>query len=102
MSKDELFRQSDTLTIHLKLSDRSRGLVGADELALMKPTSWLVNTSRGPIDDEASLVAALTDRSIGGAALDVFGHQRRSGRRRRGSVEVLAPGDQSAIESAAS
>ena len=72
VSKDELFRQSDTLTIHLKLSDRSRGLVGADELALMKPTSWLVNTSRGPIVDEAALVAALTDRSIGGAALDVF------------------------------
>lgn len=72
MSKDELFRQSDTLTIHLKLSERSRGLVGADELALMKPTSWLVNTSRGPIVDEAALVAALTDRSIGGAALDVF------------------------------
>ena len=72
VSKDELFRQSDTLTIHLKLSERSRGLVGADELALMKPTSWLVNTSRGPIVDEAALVAALTDRSIGGAALDVF------------------------------
>jgi len=72
VSKDELFRQSDTLTIHLKLSDRSRGLVGADELGLMKPTSWLVNTSRGPIVDEVALVEALTNRSIGGAALDVF------------------------------
>ena len=72
VSKDELFRQSDTLTIHLKLSERSRGLVGADERALMKPTSWLVNTSRGPIVDESALVAALTDRAIGGAALDVF------------------------------
>ncbi|GAB7067162.1 D-2-hydroxyacid dehydrogenase family protein [Mycolicibacterium hodleri] len=72
VSKDELFRQSDTLTVHLKLGDRSRGLVGADELALMKPTSWVVNTSRGPIVDEAALIEALTTRSIGGAALDVF------------------------------
>ena len=72
VSREELFRRSDTLTIHLKLSDRSHGLVGARELALMKPTSWLVNTSRGPIVEEAALVAALTDRSIGGAALDVF------------------------------
>lgn len=72
VSKDELFGQSDTLTVHLKLSERSRGLVGADELALMRPTSWLVNTSRGPIVDEAALVEALTNRSIGGAALDVF------------------------------
>jgi phosphoglycerate dehydrogenase-like enzyme len=72
VSKDDLFGRSDTLSIHLKLSDRTRGLVGADELALMKPTSWLVNTSRGPIVDEAALIAALTNRSIGGAALDVF------------------------------
>jgi phosphoglycerate dehydrogenase-like enzyme len=73
VSKNELFRQSDTVTIHLKLSDRTHGLVGADELAQMKPTSWLVNTSRGPIVDEAALVEALTSRSIGGSALDVFG-----------------------------
>nr|WP_197739755.1 D-2-hydroxyacid dehydrogenase family protein [Mycolicibacterium sp. P1-18] len=72
VSKEDLFRQSDTLSIHLKLSDRSRGLVGTDELAQMKPTAWLVNTSRGPIVDEAALVEALTIRSIGGAALDVF------------------------------
>ena len=72
VSKDELFGQSDTLTIHLKLSDRSRGLVGADELAQMKPTAWLVNTSRGPIVDEVALVESLTNRAIGGAALDVF------------------------------
>jgi phosphoglycerate dehydrogenase-like enzyme len=72
VSKDDLFGRSDTLSIHLKLSDRTRGLVGADELALMKPTSWLVNTSRGPIVDETALIEALTNRSIGGAALDVF------------------------------
>jgi phosphoglycerate dehydrogenase-like enzyme len=72
VSKDDLFGQSDTLSVHLKLSDRTRGLVGADELARMKPTSWLVNTSRGPIVEEAALVEALTNRSIGGAALDVF------------------------------
>jgi phosphoglycerate dehydrogenase-like enzyme len=72
VSKDDLFGRSDTLSIHLKLSDRTRGLVGADELALMKPTSWLVNTSRGPIVDEAALIEALINRSISGAALDVF------------------------------
>ncbi|MEU0494067.1 D-2-hydroxyacid dehydrogenase family protein [Mycobacterium sp. NPDC006124] len=72
VSKDDLFSGSDTLTIHLKLGDRSRGLVGADQLGQMKPTSWLVNTSRGPIVDEAALVEALANRTIGGAALDVF------------------------------
>jgi phosphoglycerate dehydrogenase-like enzyme len=70
--KDALFAEADTLTIHLVLSDRTRGLVGADELARMKPTSWLVNTSRGPIVEETALIDALTTRSIGGAALDVF------------------------------
>jgi phosphoglycerate dehydrogenase-like enzyme len=72
VSKEELFRQADILTIHLVLSDRSRGLVGAAELALMKPTSRLVNTSRGPIVVEADLVAALRDGKIAGAAIDVF------------------------------
>jgi phosphoglycerate dehydrogenase-like enzyme len=72
VSKGDLFRRSDTLSIHLKLGDRTRGLVGADELALMKPKSWLVNTSRGPIVDEAALIEALINRTIGGAALDVF------------------------------
>jgi phosphoglycerate dehydrogenase-like enzyme len=70
--KDELFARSDILSIHLLLSERTRGLVGADQLAAMKSTAWLVNTSRGPIIDEHSLVGALTARSIGGAALDVF------------------------------
>jgi phosphoglycerate dehydrogenase-like enzyme len=73
VSKEELFRRSDILTIHLVLSDRTRGLVSTADLAAMKPTSWLVNTSRGPIVDETALIAALRSQSIAGAALDVFG-----------------------------
>jgi phosphoglycerate dehydrogenase-like enzyme len=72
VTKDELFRQADVVTIHLILSDRTRGLFGSADLALMKPTAWLINTSRGPIVDEAALVQALKLRVIGGAALDVF------------------------------
>jgi phosphoglycerate dehydrogenase-like enzyme len=72
VDKDELFSTSDVLTIHLKLSERSRNLVGAAELAAMKPTALVVNTSRGPIIEESALVDALRSRSIGGAALDVF------------------------------
>jgi phosphoglycerate dehydrogenase-like enzyme len=56
----------------VQLSDRSRGLIGAKELGLMKPTAYLINTSRGPIVDEKALLAALEDRRIGGAGLDVF------------------------------
>ena len=70
--KDELFRGADIITIHLVLSQRSRGLVGAHELSLMKPSAYIVNTSRGPIIDEAALIAALRDRKIAGAGLDVF------------------------------
>jgi len=70
--KDELFRQSDVLTIHLVLGQWSRGLVGAAELALMKPTAWLVNTSRGPIVEDSALTAALREHRIAGAAVDVF------------------------------
>jgi phosphoglycerate dehydrogenase-like enzyme len=72
VTKEELFARSDVLSIHLVLSDRSRGLVGAGELAAMKPTALLVNTSRGPIVDEDALLAALRERRIGGAALDVY------------------------------
>ena len=72
VSKEDLLRRSDVLTLHLVLSPKTRGLLGADELALMKPGSLLVNTSRGPLVDEAALVAALTSRRIGMAALDVF------------------------------
>jgi phosphoglycerate dehydrogenase-like enzyme len=72
VSKDELLSRSDIVTIHLVLSERTRGLLGARELALMKPTSYLVNTSRGPIVDEQALVTALQKKTIAGAALDVF------------------------------
>ena len=72
VSKDELFRRADVVTIHLKLSERTRGLIGAPELAAMKPTAYLVNTSRGPIVDEAALLAALHEGTIAGAGLDVY------------------------------
>jgi phosphoglycerate dehydrogenase-like enzyme len=72
VTKDELFGKSDVLSIHLKLSERSRTLVGAAELAMMKPNALLVNTSRGPIVDEPALIDALRARRLGGAALDVF------------------------------
>ena len=72
VSKSQLFQLSDVLTVHLLLSDRTRGLVGKDELALMRNTSYLINTSRGPIVDETSLIRALQTRSIAGAAVDVF------------------------------
>jgi phosphoglycerate dehydrogenase-like enzyme len=75
VEKDELFRRADVLCIHLKLGERSRGLVGARELGLMKNTAYLVNTSRGPIVDERALIAALEQRKIAGAALDVFGEE---------------------------
>ena len=70
--KAELLAASDVLTVHLKLSERTTGLVGAAELAAMKPTAVLINTSRGPIVDEAALVGALTAGTIAGAGLDVY------------------------------
>ena len=73
VSKEELFRTADFVSIQLVLSDRSRGLVGAADLALMKPTAILVNTSRGPIVDEAAMLAALRSGKLGHAALDVYG-----------------------------
>ena len=72
VTKDELFRQSDVVTIHLVLSERSRGIVGAHELGLMKPTAYLINTSRGPIVDEQALIEALRAGRIAGAGMDVF------------------------------
>jgi phosphoglycerate dehydrogenase-like enzyme len=73
VSKDELLARADVVSIHTRLSDRTRGLIGARELALMKPGAVLVNTSRGPIVDEDALLAALIEGTIGGAALDVYG-----------------------------
>ncbi len=72
VAKEDLFRNADFVTIHLVLSDRSRGLVGAKELGLMKKTAYLINTSRGPIVDEKALIAALQNNTIAGAGLDVF------------------------------
>jgi phosphoglycerate dehydrogenase-like enzyme len=72
VDKESLFRESDFVTLHLRLSDRSRGLVDEKMLGLMKPDAWIVNTARGPIVDRAALLAALKARRIGGAALDVF------------------------------
>ena len=72
VGRDELFERADVLTIHTRLSDRTRGLVGARELGLMKETAILVNTSRGPIVDEDALLKALRTGAIAGAALDVY------------------------------
>ena len=75
VEKDELFAQSDVLSVHLVLGERSRGVVGARELALMKPSAILVNTARGPIIDEDALIAALHENRIAGAGLDVYTHE---------------------------
>jgi phosphoglycerate dehydrogenase-like enzyme len=72
VDKDELFKRADIVTIHSVLSPRTRGIVGARELALMKPTALLINTSRGPIVDEAALLAALRDKRIAGYGADTF------------------------------
>lgn len=72
VSKRELFERADILTIHLVLSPRTRGLVGRPELALMKRSARLVNTSRGPIVDESALVESLSEGRLAGAAIDVF------------------------------
>ena len=72
VDKETLFKESDIVTVHLRLSDRTRALVGVTEIGLMKPTSYLVNISRGPIVDEAALVGALQRKAIAGAALDTF------------------------------
>jgi phosphoglycerate dehydrogenase-like enzyme len=69
---DELLARADFVTIHLKLSGRTRGLIGTRELGLMKPTAYIVNTSRGPVIDEAALVEALRGKRIAGAGLDTF------------------------------
>jgi phosphoglycerate dehydrogenase-like enzyme len=72
VEKAALFESSDVVSIHLVLSERTRGLVGEPELALMRPHAYLINTSRGPIVDEAALITALQTGRIAGAGLDVF------------------------------
>jgi phosphoglycerate dehydrogenase-like enzyme len=72
VGKEELFRQSDFITVHTQLSPRTRGLVGAAELALMKPTAFFINTSRGPIADEKAIEAVLKAKKIAGAAIDTY------------------------------
>ena len=71
-TKEELFRRSDIVSIHLVLSERSRGLITAADFALLKPTAIFINTSRGPIVDEPALVRALQEKKLLGAGLDVF------------------------------
>ena len=72
VSREQLFDRADILTIHVVLSSRTRGLVGAAELARMKPTARLINTSRGPIVEEQALISVLTNKQLAGAAIDVF------------------------------
>jgi phosphoglycerate dehydrogenase-like enzyme len=72
LTKHDLLRRSDIVTIHVRLSERTRGLIGADDLALMKPTAYLINTSRGPIVDEPALLHALSSGTIAGAGIDVY------------------------------
>jgi phosphoglycerate dehydrogenase-like enzyme len=72
VSKTELLKEADFVTIHLVLSDRSRGILKKEDLELMKPTAYLINTSRGPLIDEAALIEILQQKKIAGAALDVF------------------------------
>jgi D-3-phosphoglycerate dehydrogenase len=72
VTKEDLFARADIVSLHVVLSDRTRGIVGAKELGLMKKTAYLVNTSRGPLIDEKALIATLQSKSIAGAGLDVF------------------------------
>lgn len=72
VSKEYLFQNSDFISVHLVLSERSMGIIGASDLALMKPTAYIINTSRGPLIDENALVDILKENKIAGAALDVF------------------------------
>jgi phosphoglycerate dehydrogenase-like enzyme len=72
VEKDELFAQSDIISLHLVLGDRTRGVVGTRELSLMKPTAFIINTARAGLIDESALLEALQNRRIAGAALDVY------------------------------
>jgi phosphoglycerate dehydrogenase-like enzyme len=72
VSLDDLFRESDIVSVHLRLSERTQGMIGAGQLSLMKPTSYFVNTARGALVDEEALITALQQQRIAGAALDVY------------------------------
>ena len=72
VTKEELFKRADVVSVHVILSDRSRGLVGAKEIGAMKKTAYIINTARGPIIDETALLTALKNKTIAGAGLDVF------------------------------
>jgi phosphoglycerate dehydrogenase-like enzyme len=91
VGKDELLADSDVLTVHLQLSDRTRGLIGGPEFALMKPTAILINTSRGPIVDEQALLDALGSGRIAGAGLDVFDQEPAGHPLRHQPRAVLTP-----------
>jgi phosphoglycerate dehydrogenase-like enzyme len=69
---ETVFRESDVISLHLRLSERTRGLVTERHLSLMKPSGYLINTARGPLVEEAALIAALREHRIAGAGLDVF------------------------------
>ena len=72
VEKDELFARADVISVHLVLSDRTRGLIGERELGLMKPSAYLINTSRGPIVNEPALIESLKSKRIAGAGIDVY------------------------------
>jgi phosphoglycerate dehydrogenase-like enzyme len=75
VSKEELLRQSDFVTVHVQLSQRTKGLIGANELAMMKSTAFFINTSRGPVADEKAIEAALKAHKIAGAAIDTYNEE---------------------------
>jgi glyoxylate reductase len=89
--RDRVLAESDFLSVHVPLLPETRGLIGAAELARMKPTAYLINTSRGPVVQEAALIAALERNTIAGAALDVYEHEPQIGAGLRRPNVVLAP-----------
>src|SRR5580700_5227096 len=91
MERDAVLREADFLSLHVPLLPETRGLIGPRELALMKPTSFLINTSRGPVVQEAALISALEQRQIAGAALDVFEREPQIGHGLLRPNVVLAP-----------
>jgi glyoxylate reductase len=89
--RDDVLKEADFLSVHVPLLPATRGLIGPPELALMKPTAFLINTSRGPVVQEAALIAALEQRQIAGAALDVFEREPQIGHGLLRPNVVLAP-----------